>query len=679
MLTGARPVNTALPRLSRGSFFASPRAGLLAVLVLAALVYWPGLNGPFLFDDPVNLLIPMRAWLAGDTGWQEIVFGNRSGLLGRPLSMLTFAANAALTGLDVAPFKATNLAIHLLCGTVLYALLARLLRRDPFLATRASAVALLCTSVWLLHPMQVSTVLYVVQRMAQLSALFTLLALLCYVVGRQAIEEGRNTTGRIALFVLLPIATVAAMFSKENGVLVPLLCGVIELGYFRDRSRAAAREVRLFFILFLALPLVAALVRYGLHPGRMLQGYDGRLFTLGERLLSQPRAIMDYLGALLLPRGPSLGVYTDDFPISHSLLAPPETLWALLGLAALIACALLSRKRIPALFTGLSLYLTGHALESTVFPLELYFEHRNYLPSFGVFLAGAGLGAWAIPKLLRHSTQPRRLQRMLGALMAVFVALLASATWARSGVWSSWASLAEQGVQQHPRSRRAHLDHISMLLAQSRNDEALRMFAKLGTLDDPAARHAAAMGTVWHQCRTDGRTDPDSVARIAAIAGEKLELAELLSAEKLANLLLARDCEGLSKTKLALTLRELAGAAGQPDNLTQIWRLRLMASRLFMADEQLALATEQAALAWMPGTADAAAGVFLANLYYLANDRASARLIARDVSKRMAPWDQRNRKLLDDMQQHFDAAPSSGVAADTGVALPSNDSESGPH
>ena len=641
---------------SRGGFFVRPWQCLVVVSVLVVLMYLPGLSGPFLFDDPANILKPMQPWLLGETGWLEILLGNRSGIFGRPLSMLSFLANGAMTGLAVTPFKVTNLVIHLLCGSLIYLLLARLLPRDPVLQHRACWIAVLVATLWLLHPMQVSTVLYVVQRMAQLSALFTLVALLFFVIGRQALEQGHNRAGWTWLFLLLPCATLAALLSKENGALVPLLCGVIELGYFARRTETARPwPVKVFFGLTLLLPGIAALYRYGLHPHVLTDSYDGRLFTLGERLLSQPRAIMDYLGALLLPRGPSLGIYTDDFVVSHSLLDPPTTLFALLGLIALVGFAWWSRARNPAIFTGIGLYLAGHVMESTVFPLEMYFEHRNYLPSFGVFLALAGIGAWLLPPLLSRSSQPRQLQRILGVSLALVVCLLAVGAWARAGVWSSWPLLAEQGVREHPNSRRARLDQISILLSQSRNDEALQAFAQLGKLDDPSARNSAAMGTVWLQCRLHGRIDADSVAQIAEIVGQKLQLAELLSAEQIMALLLEQGCEGLSRSQFAQILRDATNAAGQNPGLTQIWRNRLVAARLFVADNQMPLAIEQGALAWMPGTADAAAGVFLANLYYATGDYASARLIVRDVEPRIATWDRRNREQLSKIRKQFEA------------------------
>lgn len=624
-----------------------------AIIVATVLAYLPGLDGPFLFDDPPNILVPFQAWLDGKTGWQELVLGNHSGILGRPLSMLTFVANASTSGLNAVAFKSTNLIIHLLCGFLIYRLLRVLLLRDPLLRGKAQATALVIAAIWLLHPIQVSTVLYVVQRMAQLSTLFIFISLVAYVAGRRAIEHGKHRLSLAHLFVSFPAATLAAMACKENGALAPLLCAVVELGYFRpNNGEHRPTTVKAFFAAFLVIPGTFLAAMLALRPQFLLGGYEGRLFTLGERLLSEPRALFDYIGILLLPRGPSLGLYTDDFPISHGLFDPPSTMWAILGLMALAASGLRFRRTIPAVFTGLGLFLAGHAMESTVFPLELYFEHRNYLPAFGLFLALAGAVSW-LGQRLAQAGNPR--VDTLGKLaLGAVIVLLSLATAARSSVWSSWPALAEQGISQHPQSLRAHLDQISMLLAQSRNEEALDAYRGLAKLSNPAASNVSALGTVYLQCRNQGRTTPEDVARIGRLVGQKLQLPELLAAENLANELIRKECDGMAKEKLAAILRDAADSSGQPDRLTQIWRVRFVAARLFLDAHQLELAQEQAALAWMSGAADPAVGVFLANVYYLLNRPESARVIVVDVGRRLRPWDRRNRQLLSELERNFE-------------------------
>ena len=533
---------------------------------------------------------------------------------------------------------------------MIYALLSRLLARDPQLSARARLAALLVTALWLLHPMQVSTVLYVVQRMAQLSTLFMLLALLAFVLGRLAFERGRTRPALAYLFLGVPATTVAAMLSKENGALVPLLCAVIELGYFRATATTPRpRAVQAFFGLFLLMPGALVAGWYMFNPMRLVDGYDTRLFTLAERLLSQPRALFDYIGALLLPRGPMLGVYTDDFVVSRGLLDPPGTLFAILGLIALVVVALGVRSRIPALFTGIGLYLAGHAMESSIFPLELYFEHRNYLPSVGIFLALAGLVGWGWAHLPHQDDQPRA-RRLLTMGMAGLLAVLSLATLARASVWGSWPALAEQGARQHPNSLRAQLDYAQTLMADGKHQEVRQVIEYMATIPNPAAHHFAALDTLLIDCVEYGQVQPEAIARVTDIAGAKLQLAEMLAFKVVSDYLRTHECKGLSQTEMANLIVGIVDAAPQPATLHQIWGSRFDAAELYLRSGHPQQAQHQAALAWMTGAAEPPAGVFLANVYYLNGDPASARIILADVRKRIAPWDRRGHKLIAELE-----------------------------
>lgn len=646
---------------SRSILFAQPGLWLIPVLLATALAYAPGLNGPFLFDDIPNLR-PLADWLDGATGWQEALLGNHSGLLGRPLSMLSFVTNALLFGMSPFWFKLVNLAIHLACGALVYALMSGLLSLDSRLHNRAPTIALAISALWLLHPMQVSTVLYVVQRMAQLSAFFVLLALIAYVHGRLALERDQLRRGYFLIFFAVPLATLAAVLCKENGALAPLLCAVLELGYFRSSTRRPRpRGVALFFLLGLILPTLAVLAGLILRPDSLLAGYEGRTFTLAERLLSQPRVIMDYMGALLLPRGPALGLYADDFAVSHSLLHPPSTLFAMLGMGALIVVALALRKRAPVVFTGIGFYLAGQAMESTVFPLEMYFEHRNYLPSAGFFLGlvgGGGLLCTHAPKLMNKSS--RRL--VMGGLLAI-CALLGVATAARAWVWQSWTTIVEQGARQHPGSVRAQLDSANILWSQGKFAETRDLFERLASSDDALARHMGSLTLVKFECQEFGRVDGAIVDRVGSIAGSKIQLAEMQGFESLSGLIRKPEveCQGLGRAQLADILTHIADSAPQPATQTPVWRTRFTAADLYRRAHRNHEAANQAALAWMSGRADAAVGVVLANLYYLNGDLDSARIVLGDVRKKMMPWDVRNKKLVSELEAAIDAAPAASA------------------
>ena len=323
-------------------------------------------------------------------------------------------------------------------------------------------------------------------------------------------------------------------------------------------------------------------------------------------------------------------------------------------MGALIFAACWSRRPIPAFFTGIGLYLAGHAMESTVFPLELYFEHRNYLPSFGFFLALVGLGAWALPYVFDHAAKRESMQRLLNVSVCMLLALLGAASFARATAWSSWPVLAAQGAREHPDSMRAQLDHANMLQLAGRYDEAQKVFDHLATIPNPAARHVAAIDSVALECMAHGATTSGAAAHMGYFAGAKLQLAEMLAFENLANYLEKHKCVNLDKVRLAATIISVVNAAPQSGKLTQVWRSRFVAARLYQSAGLLPQAIQQAALAWMTGAADPAVGVFLANLYYVAGNQASARLILADVEKHIEPWDRRNLAVVAELKQHFE-------------------------
>lgn len=169
-----------------GSFF-------LIVLVGTVWLYWGGLNGTYLFDDSPNL-----ADLADIENTRDIakfVTEGISSQLGRPISLLTFALQAHHWPNSPWDFKYVNLMIHLVNGCLIFLLVLYLTRLMKLPEKRGRLLALLTASLWLVHPIQVSTVLYVIQRMTQLTVLFTLAGLLAYLKGRQQLAQDQLKSG----------------------------------------------------------------------------------------------------------------------------------------------------------------------------------------------------------------------------------------------------------------------------------------------------------------------------------------------------------------------------------------------------------------------------------------------------------------------------------------------------
>ena len=624
-------------------------------LLATVFVYWIGLHGPFVLDDASNLT-PILDWLHGDNTWQHALLGNTSGLFGRSLSMATLMASAWAGGYDPFAFKLGNLFAHLLCGFTGWQMLRRALARDPHLRRHADVAAALLAAVWLLHPLNVSTVLYAVQRMAQVSALFTLAALWAYLSARMALEQGRTSRALIGLFVLFPLLVIAGLLGKENAAVASALCLVFELAYFQQsrtehRLPITQRILAIFYGVFLIVPVALAAIAFAQRPERFLGGYAIRDFTLSQRLLSEGRALMDYVGALLLPRGAAMGVFNDDFAVSTGLLSPPSTLLALLALVAISVLAIALRKRAPSVFAGWFFFLVAHSIESSIFPLELYFEHRNYLPAFGLLLAVFGMAEF-LTRRIRPGAMPRW---KLGLLAAGGYALaLGVAAHARAFVWADEGRLLIQEATQHPQSMRANIELAYYAIHKGNVKFALATTDKLLRNPNPRVRELAYLTRVMTECIASGNATPSDLRDAVALARPLVTLDEARLFTDLAAINDQRSCAGAGPVDLAdAIVAILAAAHDQPDNVQPKWSLRHTAARLYADAGDWKQALPQAELAWQSG-GDAPVGAFLVRAYVHNGMRAQAERTYAQIAKRINPENAQDRAGLAELRSFLD-------------------------
>ncbi|MDX1697617.1 MAG: hypothetical protein R3308_04985, partial [Thiohalobacterales bacterium] len=456
--------------------------------LLAAAVYFPGLAGDYLFDDTTNLLNNRALELQSldlDT-LRRAAFSSQSGQLRRPVSMASFALNRYFLGVDPYSYKVINLLIHLLTGLGLLLLARQIvesyrqLHKPDLSPAVVRWLPVAAAGLWLVHPLNLTSVLYIVQRMTSLSSLFMVAALCLYLAGRRRMLDGRP--GLHLIITGLLVFGGLAIFSKETGVLLPLYILVLELILFRFRNGAGTvdRRIIAFFLACIILPLAAGTL-YLVANFDTFANYAARNFTLTERLLTELRVVTFYLQMIVAPSVQQLGLYHDDFPVSTGLLAPPSTLFAALLLGALLAAGLVLRRRLPLVSLGILWFFVGHLLESTVVPLELVHEHRNYLPMFGIILALAGL------IILLPVT---RISRSITVTVPVMLlVILASITWLRSLQWSSSVDHAIYEARHHPDSPRAQFAagriHARLTLNghEEHADKALHYLSRASELD----------------------------------------------------------------------------------------------------------------------------------------------------------------------------------------------------
>lgn len=433
------------------------------MLVSTVLLYSAGLDGSYFFDDYPNIVDNLRLhvdvleWRQ----WLQAAWSSPSSDLQRPLASLSFALNYFLGGLNPEPMKAVNLAIHLLNGGLLYLLLlriGRLMLPEGAAQPRDRLLALLVSAAWMLHPINVTTVLYVVQRMESLAQLFVLAGLCIYVEARTRQRESERGAGW-RLWVGVPCLTALGLMAKETAALLPLYAIAIEFALPRaNASVRSRRSVTGFFAVFLFLPLAIGLA-WLLPRVLSAQAYGGRSFTLAQRLLTEPRVLLDYASWTLLPLPGFFSFYHDDIAISTSAWQPWTTLPSILLLAGAFILAILLRRRRPLVTLGLFWFFAAHSLTATIIPLEIAFEHRNYFASIGLILAAFDL-------LLPHAaTSISDKARSVG--IVAMLALCGFSTLLRAREWSNPLTLAATEAAHNPGSARAAYEYGRTLVVLS--------------------------------------------------------------------------------------------------------------------------------------------------------------------------------------------------------------------
>lgn len=380
-------------------------------------------------------------------------FSGNSGPSLRPIAQISFAFNHFLNGFDPFAFKTTNLVIHFLTSLLVFTLARRVFQaashrsRPLGISTRSETLAASTTAlIWALHPVQLLVVLHAVQRMTSLSAFFLLAALLLHIRARDRALPLPQTSFLTAWLLLWPLS----ILSKENGILFPYFVLLFELFFKRNADGRIDRFTRYLAWTCALSGVITAVYLLSSFGHWIFASYELRPFSLSERLLTESRVLWFYLGLLLTPSFGAFALHHDDISISTNLFSPPTTFLALICWLLVVFAAWRWRRNQPLFTFGVLWFLVGHALESTFLPLEIAYEHRNYLPSFGIFIAVVGA----------FMQMPDELQRISRIALPVFtaacIAYLSLLTALRSNEFSNTLLQTQMEAENHPYSARAH-------------------------------------------------------------------------------------------------------------------------------------------------------------------------------------------------------------------------------
>lgn len=456
--------------------------GLYALLFFTFYLYQQAFHGPFVFDDIPNLS-PLR-YFGGVTSWQSalyFIFGGDSGPLGRPLSLATFLINDNAWPSNPEGFKYTNALIHLVNVVLVYLVGRELARLLAVKADRQELFALLAAAIWAVHPIHVSAVTFVIQRMTLLSSLFELLVIFVFIRGRPSWSWALDVVPAgaiIAFFALLGV------LSKETAVSVVFFVAVIEVLFFQHL--VGTRRL-VGGVLGLGAICIVGYMVYGAAVADV--AWSRRNFTLGQRLITEARVTADYAINFFMPRPSRFSLFNDDYRVSQSVFSDWSAAVSVIGWSVVIVLGWFCRNKYKIVTLAIFWFLSGHILESTILPLELYFDHRNYLPVLGT--------CWLVAFFITN--MPRAVPAFL--LASVVVALMAFVSSSVLKVWTSESMMARIWGQEHPASPRAQQMLVRDLIAAGDSSGAVGVTKQVLSVD-PENLHLLLQKLIL-ECLTD--------------------------------------------------------------------------------------------------------------------------------------------------------------------------------
>jgi hypothetical protein len=439
---------------------------LWIVLLCVAVLYFQGISSEFILDDEINLEEIKN--IQEINYWQDsfrFIASGQAGPLGRPISLFSFTLQSYAWP-DAAYFKYINICLHLLIGSLIFwflLILGRLLNiKNSFLLP----LSLMSTTIWLFSPLQTSTVLYVIQRMVQIATLFSMLSFIAYLHGRQHLLRQQIKRGLAWMSLGVGGFGLLAIFSKENAALIPLFILVIEFTLLQHLAKTRIWHIWASIFLYIPVSIIFIYLIFLIDP---INDYIHRPFTLSERLLTEPRVLLDYLYKLFLPLPHKFSLFQDDYVISTGLWQPISTLFSIVTLISSLIFAFFIRHRYPIIAFSILWFYAGHLLEATTIPIFIYFEHRNYLPILGPIFGSVYL----LMRLYQSHHLSKMMRQFVFMFSTIWCVYIGVVSWSSINTWRNPLFQAIYWAEQKPQSRYAQTHAAQIIWRKGYFEKAL--------------------------------------------------------------------------------------------------------------------------------------------------------------------------------------------------------------
>ena len=521
-------------------------AFLWITVICGIYILQPLITGGFILDDWVHY--PKMAGGIDSTVTLFNFLFNETGGSGRPLSFLTLLIEDYAWPTDARPYKFNNILFHAI-NFLLIAYLAHLiltkLTTSASQPTQAIVISVLILGVWFISPFQISAVALTIQRMTILSTSVMLVGLIIYIKLRP--ESGYSFSSHWPMLALQGALTVVGVLFKENAILLPLYLGCIELLFLlSNKHNSSIVKTDKLFLLCLLAPVALFLVTYlGLAVINHEKNFQHRDFTFLQRILIEPQLLFDYLYKFFFLRTSETGPYHDDLNVDLNSYFLAKSAIVYLAWIAIVLIAYKIRKKSPWAIFAVSWFLLGHSLESTVLPLELYFEHRNYMPFVGIIIAL--LGALHQFRLWQKKT--------LIAFISVYFFANCFLTYHTAQFWGNQLISSRIWLVENPKSQRASLEMMNLWLQAGQTEEAQKILSQ--AIENHPEITAFKLTALYYTSCGNMHFDytPEEVAASAAnspIESGSIELLKILFDRYNIN---PESCKDLSRQQLTKILQ----------------------------------------------------------------------------------------------------------------------------
>jgi tetratricopeptide (TPR) repeat protein len=308
--------------------------------------------------------------------------------------------------------------------------------------------------------------------MASMAGMFYIMAMYFYLKGRTSDDLWKG----IAFFVLCFLSALLSIGSKQNAAMLPASLFLFDLFLIQGvTGETIKKNIKIAVI---PLLILLALGAFYTNMSSILGGYSDRPFTLWERLLTEPRVILFYISLLLYPVHSHFTMLHDIY-ISRSLVDPWTTLPAILLIAAIIGYAIYAARKRPLISFCIIFFFLNHLIEGSVIPLELIYEHRNYIPSMLFFIPVAIL----ILKALDYLSYRKCIQIFLALGIAFLLYDMGHTVYTRNEILKTDLTFWTDNVIKYPNLSRPHNNLGCVYLRKGLKFEAFQEFRKATQLN----------------------------------------------------------------------------------------------------------------------------------------------------------------------------------------------------